>query len=50
MTTNSPQDTARLHQLLTEALALADSLGQPITAIHISEALDQLAALAAAQR
>lgn len=43
MTTNMMQDTARLHQLLTDALALADTLGHSMTAIHIAEALDQVA-------
>jgi hypothetical protein len=42
MTTDTMQDTARLHQLLTDALALADTLGYSMTAIHIAEALDQV--------
>ncbi len=50
MTTDSTQDIARLHQLLTEALALADAIDQPVTAIHIAEALDQLAVTASSER
>lgn len=50
MTTNMMQDTAHLHQLLTEALALADTLGHSMTAIHIAEALDQVALPVTTQR
>lgn len=37
-------DTARLNALLTEALALADSIGLAIAAIHIDEAISHLTA------
>jgi len=35
--------TARLTELLTEALTIADTIDQPIAAIHIAEALSQIA-------
>ncbi len=42
MTTDMMAGAVRLNQLLTEALALADTLGQSMVAIHIAEALDQM--------
>lgn len=42
MTTNVLHDTARLHMLLTDALALADTLGDSMTAIHIADALNRV--------
>ncbi|BCA62165.1 hypothetical protein HMP09_1399 [Sphingomonas sp. HMP9] len=42
MPTTTMADTARLHALLDEALALADALNMPLAAIHIDEALAQL--------
>lgn len=41
-------NTARLTELLVEALALADDLQMPIAAIHIDQALGNIAAVDAA--
>jgi hypothetical protein len=50
MKTDMMQDTARLHLLLTDALALADTLGCSMTAIHIAEALDHVVLPVSADR
>ncbi len=45
MTVEIMADTARLSILLSEALTIADGLELPIVAIHIDQALSQLAEL-----
>lgn len=44
MQTATMTNTARLTELLVEALALADTLQIPLAAIHIDQALGQIAA------
>lgn len=44
MQTATTTTTARLTELLVEALALADALHMPIAAIHIDQALGQISA------